>query len=87
MVKSTKKITLCNDGFKRVEEGLDCLETFARTSKSDILMTLLQPSAKQGHVMQHFDVKTAFLHSQREDAIYLEQPLEFIKDQMGQDIR
>ena len=37
-----------------------------------------QLSAKQGHVMHQFDVKTVFLHSQIEEEVYLERPQEFV---------
>ena len=53
--------TLCGESFKQVE-GLDYFETFAPTCKPETLRILIQLSAKQGHVMHQFDVKTAFLH-------------------------
>ena len=65
-------------GFKQVE-GLDCFETFALTGKPETFRILLQQSAKQGHVMHHFDVKTAFLHSPVEEEVSLEQPQEVVK--------
>ena len=65
-------------GFKKVE-GLDYFETFAPNGKPETLRILLQLSAKQGHVMHQFDVKTAFLHSPIEEEVYLEQPQEFLK--------
>ena len=65
-------------GFKQVE-GLDYFETFAPTCKPVTFRIILQLSAKHGHVMHQFDVKTAFLHSPIEEEVYLEQPLEFVK--------
>ena len=65
-------------GFKQME-GLDCFETFAPNCKQETSRILLQLSAKQGHVMHQFDVKTAFLHSPREEEGYLEQPHEIVK--------
>ena len=65
-------------GFKQVE-GLDYFETFAPTCKPETFRILLQLSAKQGHVIHQFDVKTAFLHSPIEEEVYLEQPQEFVK--------
>ena len=65
-------------GFKQVE-GLDYFETFAPTCKPETFRNLLQLSAKQGHVMHQFDVKTAFLHSPIEKEVYLEQTQEFVK--------
>ena len=64
--------------FKQVE-GLDYFETFAPTCKPETIRILLQLSAKQGHVIHQFDVKTAFLHSPIEIEVYLEQPKEFVK--------
>ena len=58
------------NGFKQVE-GLDYFETFAPTCKPETFRILLQLSAKQGHVMHQFDVKTAFLHSPIEEEAYL----------------
>ena len=63
--------------FKQVE-GLDYFETFAPTCKSETFRIFLQLSAKQGHVMQQFDVKNVFMHSPIEE-VYLEQPKEFVK--------
>ena len=65
-------------GFKQVE-GLDYFETFAPTCKPETFRILLQLSAKQGHVMHQFDVKTAFLHSPIEEEVYLEKLEEFVK--------
>ena len=56
--------------FKQV----DYFETFSTTCKPETFRILLELSAKQGHVMHQFDVKTAFLHSPIEDEVYLEQP-------------
>ena len=64
--------------FKK-EEGLDYFETVAPTSKPETFRILLQLSAKQGHVMHQFDVKTAYLHSPIEEEVYLEEPQEFVK--------
>ena len=59
--------------FKRVE-GLDYFENFAPICKPETFRILLQLSAKQGHVMHQFDVKTAFLRSPIEEEVCLEQP-------------
>ena len=48
--------------FKQVD-GLENFETFEPTCKPERFRILLQLSAKQGHVMHQFDVKTDFLHS------------------------
>ena len=63
----------------RYVEGRDYFETFGPICKPETFRILLQLSAKQGHVMHQFDVKTAFLHSPIEEEVYLEQPQEFAK--------
>ena len=78
MVKWTNTERDVAKGFKQVE-GLDYLKTFAPICKPETLRILLQLSAKQGHVMHQFDVKTAFLPSPIEEEVYLEQPQEFLK--------
>ena len=65
-------------GFKQVE-GMDYFETFAPTYKPETFRILIQLSAKRGHVMNQFDVKTAFLYSPIEEEVYLIQPQEFVK--------
>ena len=65
-------------GFKQVER-LDYFESFAPTCKPKTFKILLQLSSVRGHVMQQFDVNTAFLHSPIEGEVYLDQPHEFIK--------
>ena len=64
--------------FKHLE-GLVYFEFFAPTCKPETFRILLELSAKQGHVMHQFDVKTAFLHSPIEQEVYLKLPQEFIK--------
>ena len=64
--------------FKQVE-GLGYFETFAPTYKPETFRILLQLSKKQSNVMHQFDVKTAFLHLQIEEEVYLEQPQIFVK--------
>ena len=64
-------------GFKQVQ-GLDYFENYAPTCQPETFRILLQPSTKQGHVMHLFVVKTAFLHSPKEEEVYLEQP-QFLK--------
>ena len=61
--------TLCGEVAKSLKqvEGLDYFETFAPTCKPETFRILLQLSAKQSLVMHPFDVKTAFLHSPKEE--------------------
>ena len=57
----------------------DTVRLLRLTCKPETFRILLQLSAKQGHVMHQFDVKTAFLHWPIEEEVYLEQPQEFVK--------
>ena len=55
--------------FKQME-GLDYFDNFC-LPVSQTLRILLQLASKQGHVMLQFDVKTAFLHSPKEEEVHL----------------
>ena len=51
----------------------------APTCEPQTFRILLQPTAKQGHVMHQFDVKTAFLHSPIEEEVDRKQSQKFVK--------
>jgi len=54
--------------------GIDYEETFALVVKFDSIRTLLAISAAKNLKLYQFDVKTAFLHGNIEETIYMEQP-------------
>ena len=65
-------------GFAQVE-GLDFFETCAPTCKPETFRTLLAVATQKGLELRQMDVKSAYLHSEIEDEIYLEQPQGFFK--------
>ena len=66
-------------------EGLDDFETFAPTCRAHTVTIVPQKMAKQGHVILQFDVKKAFLHSTKEEEVYLNQPAEFVKQGLDEE--
>ena len=65
-------------GFTQVE-GLDFFETYAPTCKPETFRTLLAVATQKGLELRQMDVKSAYLHSEIEEEIYLEQPQGFVK--------
>ena len=65
-------------GFKQIE-GTDNSETFAPTSKPETFRLILSLAAKENFVLRQMDVKSAYLHPEIKEEIYLEQPSGFEK--------
>ena len=65
-------------GFKQIE-GIDYSETFAPTSKPETFRTILSLAAKENFTLRQLDVKSAYLHPEIKEEIYLEQPTGFEK--------
>ena len=63
-------------GFKQIE-GIDYAETFAPTSKPETFRLILSLAAKEHFTLRQMDVKSAYLHPQIKEEIYLEQPTGF----------
>lgn len=61
--------------------GEDYDETFAPVVKHTTIRTLLLTAAIKGMQVKHFDVKTAFLHGELKEDIYMEQPPGFVSSQ------
>ena len=65
-------------GYAQVE-GLDFFDTYAPTCKPETFRILLATAAQKDLQLGQMDVKSAYLHSNIEEGIYLEQPQGFVK--------
>ena len=65
-------------GFKQ-SEGTDYSETFAPTSKHETFRIILFLAAKENFTLRQMDGKSAYLHPEIKEEIYLEQPTGFEK--------
>ncbi|KAH9294641.1 hypothetical protein KI387_038229, partial [Taxus chinensis] len=59
---------------------IDYSETFAPISKMDYVCLVLAIAASQGWPVYQMDVKSAFLHGDLQEEIYMEQPAGFVQD-------
>lgn len=73
------KARLVVKGFSQVA-GVDYTETFAPISKMNSIRLTLAIVAAHGWVVHQMDVKSAFLHGDLDEEIYMEQPQGFIQD-------
>ena len=64
--------------FKQIE-GTDYSETFAPTSKPETFRLILSLAAKENFILRQIDVKSAYLHPEIREEVYLEQPSGFEK--------
>lgn len=67
------KARLVAKGFTQVQ-GIDYEETFAPVAKFTSIRVLLALAASEQYVVHQMDVKTAFLHGDLNETIYMEQP-------------
>ena len=65
-------------GFKQIE-GTDYSETFAPTSKPETFRLILSLAARENFILRQMDVKSAYLHPEIKEEIYLEKPSGFEK--------
>ena len=65
-------------GYAQIE-GLDFFDTYAPTCKPETFRILLATAAQKDLHLAQMDVKSAYLHSDIEEEIYLEQPQGFVK--------
>ena len=66
------------EGFKQIK-GVDYFETFAATSKPVTFRPILSLAVKENFTLRQTDVKSAYLHPEIREELYLEQPMGFEK--------
>jgi hypothetical protein len=59
--------------------GTDYKEVFAPVARWDTIRCLLAIAAMKGWIVHQLDVKSAFLHRELNETVYVEQPLGYIK--------
>lgn len=73
------KAHLVAKGFSQVE-GIDYSETSALVAKMNSIHFVLSLAAYRGQPIFQMDVKSAFLHGDLQEEIYMEQPQGFVQD-------
>ena len=66
-------------GYSQVH-GLDYNEKFTPVARMDSIRLVLAVAASKRWVVHHMDVKSAFLHGDQEEDIYMRQPERYIED-------
>ena len=67
------KAILVYKGYSQVQ-GVDYINTFAPASNMDSIRLVLAIAASKGWELHHMDVKSAFLHGELQEDIYMQQP-------------
>ena len=73
------KAHLVMKGFSQVE-SIEYFETFSPITKMNSIHLVLSLAASQGWTVYQMDVKSAFLHGDLHEEIYMEQPQGFVQD-------
>ncbi|WVZ14797.1 hypothetical protein V8G54_012363 [Vigna mungo] len=73
------KARLVVKGFQQ-KEGVDYIEIFAPVVKLNTIRSVLSIVASEGLYLEQLDVKTAFLHGDLDEEIYMHQPEGFLEE-------
>lgn len=76
--EETYKARFVAKGYSQVQD-IDYKETFAPTARMSSVRTLLQRTLQNDMIINHMDVKTAYLNAPIDREIYIEQPEGFEK--------
>jgi hypothetical protein len=66
-------------GFSQ-KEGIDYNETFASVARMDYIHMILSIATSQRWEVHQMDVKSAFLHGDLQEQIYMQQPPSFVQE-------
>ena len=77
--KTKNKDRLVEKGYSRVH-GLEYNETFAPVDRMDSIILFLSIATSKRWEVHHMDVKSAFLHGDLKEDIYMKQPEGYIED-------
>ncbi|GAU39416.1 hypothetical protein TSUD_323640 [Trifolium subterraneum] len=73
------KARLVAKGYSQ-QHGIDFNEVFAPVARWDTIRTILAVAASQGWFVYQFDVKSAFLHGELQENVYIDQPPGYCKE-------
>ena len=68
------------------QEGIDYTEVFAPVARMDTVRMIMALTAHQGWILYQLDVKSAFLHGELNEEVYVEQPKGYEKKQNPQQV-
>ncbi|CAA7038770.1 unnamed protein product [Microthlaspi erraticum] len=67
------KVSLVAKGYAQ-QHGVDYDEVFSRVARLETIRLLISLAASRGWEIHHLDVKTAFLHGELQEVVYVTQP-------------